>query len=59
MDFFSVPFKVAQGVTLRWFKVRINRRILGTDRLRSKMNLKFNDKCDFCNTESEPSRNFF
>lgn len=48
-----LPFHLVKDTNMRWFQTRINHRILGTNYLLRKMNLKTNDKCTFCSEEKE------
>ena len=56
---FSLPFKVTEDTSLRWPLVRINHRNLGTNYLRSKMNLQVNPNCTFCNEHFESIKHLF
>lgn len=50
---YKIPFKILKETKLKWLQYRINHRILGTNQLLFKMNLRQDDLCSFCKTESE------
>jgi len=50
---YSLPFKVTKDPKLRWLQYRINHRILGTNTLLKKMNIRDNENCSFCNNFPE------
>jgi hypothetical protein len=52
-------FKFSTDTKLRWFQYRINQKILGTNTLLLKMNIKDDDSCTFCNTYPETIRHLF
>lgn len=56
---FGLPFRVTNDTGLKWFQYRINHRILGTNYLLSKMNLKDNDRCSFCQNHRETIKHLF
>ena len=56
---FSLPFIITRDTNLRWFQVRINHRILGTNNLLFKMNIRVNDLCTFCLHEKETIKYLF
>lgn len=58
-NIFGLPFKVTKDTNLRWLQTRINHRILGTNYLLLKMNLKATDKCTFCLEEKETVKHIF
>lgn len=51
--FFKLPFKVTKNSNLLWFQIRLIHRILPTNYLLTKMNIKENDQCTFCLNETE------
>ena len=55
----SLPFNIEQDTNLKWFQFRIIHRILGTNYLLTKMRLKQNDKCTFCNIDKETIKHLF
>ena len=55
----SQIFKDIKDVKLQWLQYRIIHRILGTNLLLFKMKIQNNDKCTFCNTESETIEHLF
>ena len=56
---FSLPFKITRDTNLRWFQVRINYRILGTNNLLFKMNIRVNDLYTFRLNEKETIKHLF
>lgn len=55
----GLVFKITKDTNLRWFQIRINHRILGTNYLINKMGLKTDDKCTFCLEEKETLKHLF
>lgn len=50
---YKMPFLCSKDTNLQWFQYRINHRILATNSLLFKMNIKNTDVCSFCSEESE------
>ena len=50
---YSLPFKYSKDSYLQWFQTRIVHRILGTNSLLYKMNIKNDNLCTFCKMEEE------
>lgn len=57
--FFKLLFKVTKDSTLLWFQERIFHRILATNRLLTKMNVKNDERCTFCQNEVESLPHIF
>ena len=56
---FDLPFYLTKDSKLQWFQFKIVHRIIGTNHLLSKMGLKENDYCSFCNQYPETSAHLF
>ena len=56
---YSVPKICCQNTKLHWFQYRILHRILATNDLLMKMNIKQNNLCHFCNDEIEKLAHLF
>lgn len=56
---YDVPAKCCSNTKLHWFQYRIMHRILGTNDLLTKMNIKQNNLCTFCLTETEKIEHLF
>ena len=59
LQHFKIPFTCCSDTHLQWFQTRINHRILGTNFLLKKMNIKDNDLCSFCRNEQETILHLF
>ena len=57
--YFMLPFRTTKDTSLIWFQLKILHRILPTNYLLTKMNIKNNDKCTFCKTETESLNHLF
>lgn len=57
--YFSLPFKTTKDSSIIWFQLRLLHRILPTNYLLTKMNIKDNNKCTFCKTETETLKHLF
>ena len=54
-----MPFKYSKDSHFQWFEIRILHRILPTNYLLTKMSIKANQSCTFCNQEMENLLNLF
>ncbi len=55
----SSIFSTTKNTKLQWFQYRIEHRILGTNELLFKMNLRQNSNCSFCEEEPETTEHLF
>ena len=55
----SSIFSTTKNTKLQWFQYRIVHRILGTNELLLKMNLRQNSNCSFCDEEPETTEHLF
>ena len=58
-SFFGIVYKLTQDPKLLWFQYRFNHRILATNYLLVKMNLKDNNMCTFCRNAPESLLHLF
>ena len=56
---YTVPKVCCKNTKLHWFQYRIVHRILATNDLLVKMNIKQNNLCTFCNEEIEKLEHYF
>ena len=57
--FNSLPFSLCKNSKLQWFQFRINHRIIATNKLLFKMNIKDTESCSFCRNEVEDIDHLF
>ena len=55
----SVAIKTTRDSSVIWFQLRLLHRLLPTNYLLAKMQIKDNNKCTFCKTETETLRHLF
>lgn len=58
-NIYNIPAKCCNNTKLHWFQYRILHRILATNYLLTKMNIKQSDQCTFCLAESEKVEHLF
>ena len=59
LNLYKIHFKCTKDSTLQWFQTRINHRILGTNHLLEKMNLKEDNTCSYCRRNPETLKHLF
>ena len=57
--YFQLPFKTTRDSSVIWFQLRLLHRLLPTNYLLTKMQIKDNNKCTFCKSETETLRHLF
>ena len=57
--YFQLPFKTTRDSSVIWLQLRLLHRLLPTNYLLTKMQIKDNNKCTFCKTETETLRHLF
>ena len=58
-DIYTIPAKSCSNTKMRWFQYRIMHRIIATNDLLMKMNIRQNNLCTFCNQEIEKIEHLF
>lgn len=56
---YSIPAKCCQNTKMHWFQYRIIHRIIATNDLLMKMNIRQGNLCTFCNLEQEKIEHLF
>ena len=56
---FKLPFILTSSTTTRWFQTRLIHRILSTNTFLTKIGIKQDNKCSFCNDEPETLTHLF
>ena len=58
-DIYTIPAKCCSNTKMHWFQYRIMHRIIATNDLLMKMNIRQNNLCTFCNLEIEKIEDLF
>ena len=58
-DIYTIPAKCCSNTKMHWFQYRIMHRIIATNDLLMKMNIRQNNLCTFCNQEIEKIEHLF